>query len=72
MQITMEFGTNSLSINVPDGTTAGQLLRNANYQAVLGLSGEERIFVNGSEAEPDYQLEHGDVVRFELRAQRKA
>lgn len=73
MQITLKSGLNTLAVDVPEGTTVGQILTNSNYAAVLNFdtSNVEGI-IGGAKANAGTTLYAGDTLLIQKLAHSKA
>lgn len=73
MKITVNFGlSNSLTREVPDGTTVGQILSNSNWMTTLGYGENVVAKIDGVTQSNDKRLVDGDEVDLEVRANTKA
>ncbi len=73
MQITVNYGVaNSLTRDMPEGATLGDILTNQNIMAALGASSENvAAKIDGVAQDAGQRLIHGDVVDLETRANSK-
>ena len=73
MTIILKSGLNTLSVDVPEGTTVGQILSNSNYAAVLNFdtSNVEGI-LGGAKANTGTTLYAGDTLLIHKLAHSKA
>lgn len=73
IEITIRYGlTKSLTIEVAEGTTIGQIKSNHNYRAVLGLPENCTATVDGAALADHATVDDGDVILFEKQAASKA
>lgn len=70
INIRLEYGINSLSVPVPDGSTVHSVINNANFKAVFGFE-KVKAYVNGATVSETYTLEDGDVVKLQAASQEK-
>jgi hypothetical protein len=72
MQITIEHGLQSVTVNRPEGTTVGALLGDANIKAVVGFGEAVTPIISGATVDSSYALEDGDTVTLQAKAAVKA
>lgn len=72
MQLTIEFGMQSVTVSRPEGTTVGALLQDPNIKAVVGFGEGVTPIVEGATVDNSYALEDGDTVTLQARAAVKA
>jgi len=73
MLIKLKSGLNSLDVDVPEGTTVGQILSNANYAAVMNFdTSNVEGLIGGAKANPDTLLYTGDTLLIQKLAHSKA
>jgi hypothetical protein len=72
MQLTIEHGMQSVTINRPEGTTIGALLQDPNIKAVVGFGDAVTPIVEGATVDNSYALQDGDTVTLQGRAAVKA
>lgn len=71
--VTLKSGLNSLSVDVPEGTTVGAILGNPNYAAALGYdSSNVEGVLNGVVAGSGATVYGGDVLLAQKKAHSKA
>lgn len=71
--IEVNFGlNNTMSKSFPEGTTVADLLSNTSLKAGLGFGDNVVAKVGGVTQSNGYELQHGDVVDLEVRANTKA
>jgi translation initiation factor IF-1 len=70
--VTLKYAGQSITVNLPDGSTVGSILGNANYQAVLGFSAKDKAVINGVTQNDAAPIGDGDVVSIENAKQDKA
>jgi len=73
MIVNLKSGLNMLEVDVPEGTTVGQILTNKNYAAVLNfdVSNVEGL-IAGAKAETGTILYTGDTLLIQKLAHTKA
>jgi hypothetical protein len=72
MQITIEHGMQSVTIDRPEGTTVGALIADPNIKAVVGYGENVTPIVAGAAVDTGYALAEGDTVTLQARAAVKA
>lgn len=73
MLIKLKSGLNSLDVDVPEGTTVGQILSNPNYAAVLNFdTSNVEGLIGGAKANTDTVLYAGDTLLIQKLAHSKA
>lgn len=73
IRITVEFGyANSITKEVPAGTTIGQIKADRNLMAALGYGTNVAALVDGVEQGDSIVLEQDDTVTLEVKANKKA
>ncbi len=73
MQITINFGlSNSITKEVPDGTTVGQILSDRTFQSALGFGDNVVAKIDGFAQDNNRRLVNGDQLDLEVRANQKA
>jgi hypothetical protein len=70
--ITLKFANNSITVEVADGTTVGQILANPNYRAVLGFGDNVEARVEGVTLDANTVVRSGDSLYLSTRAASKA
>lgn len=64
--------TNSMTVDLPEGTTVGSVKRNPVYSVQLRLPENTVAVVNGITVSENHVIEEGDEVVFERQAASKA
>jgi len=73
MSITLKSGLNTLSVDVPEGTSVGQILSNSNYAAVLNFdTSNVEGLIGGAKANLETTLFAGDTLLIQKLAHSKA
>ena len=73
MLVNLKSGLNTLAVDVPEGTTVGQILSNANYAAVLNFDTTNvEGLISGAKAENTTTLYAGDTLLIQKLAHSKA
>jgi len=70
--VTVKFGSEVISKNVPFGTTIGQLINDPDLRATLGYGDNTRALINGVEQPNSAVVPNGAIVKVETRANSKA
>lgn len=64
-QITVRHGIRSLTTEIPDAATFGDLAKDANIKAALGAAENVRVLVDGVEGAAHREIPSGAVVHLE-------
>lgn len=72
MQLTIQHGMQSVTVNRPEGTTVGALLADANIKAVVGFGDAVTPVVEGATVESSFELSDGDTITLQAKAATKA
>ncbi len=73
MTITLKSGLNTLSVDVPEGTTVGDILANKNYAAVLNFdTSNVEGLIAGAKADSATTLFANDTLLIQRLAHSKA
>ena len=71
MRITISYSGNTLTKEVPAGTTVSGLVNDTNLKAVLGFGSVDAI-AGGQTLSPDAELRDGDEITLTTKASQKA
>ena len=70
--ITVKYGVDSITKQVDEGFTFGDLQDSESFQAALGFGDRTKALVDGIEQERDTVIPPGAIVRLETAANTKA